>query len=158
MKLITAIIQPDKIDDVVSALAGVGVHGLTISEAHGYGRQHGHTEVFRGTSVEVDILPKVRFEIVAEDAAIDSIVNAICVAAGTNTIGDGKVWVILILYCRAYPGICMRAVYISYTADTHKNNIKNEPQSYRLNQLGSTVHSKESNNQKYYMCYSGNRA
>ena len=94
MKLITAIIQPDKIDDVVSALACVGVHGLTISEAHGYGRQHGHTEVFRGTSVEVDILPKVRFEIVAEDAAIDSIVNAICVAAGTNTIGDGKVWVI----------------------------------------------------------------
>ncbi len=52
----------------------------------------------------------------------------------------------------------MRAVYISYTADTHKNNIKNEPQSYRLNQLGSTVHSKESNNQKYYMCYSGNLA
>ena len=94
MKLITAIIQPDKIDDVVSALSGVGVHGLTISEAHGYGRQHGHTEVFRGTSVEVDILPKVRFEIVAEEAAIDSIVNAICVAAGTNTIGDGKVWVI----------------------------------------------------------------
>ncbi len=94
MKLITAIIQPDKIDDVVDALALIGIHGLTISEANGYGRQHGHTEVFRGTQVDVDFLPKVRFEIVSEDARVDDIVQAICDAACTQTIGDGKVWVI----------------------------------------------------------------
>ncbi|TCD54246.1 P-II family nitrogen regulator [Alloscardovia theropitheci] len=94
MKLITAIIQPDKLDDVADALAQVGVHGLTISEANGYGRQRGHTEVFRGTKYDIDILPKVRFEIVCEDGLVETIVQKICDAAKTGTIGDGKVWVI----------------------------------------------------------------
>ncbi|MFD0704491.1 P-II family nitrogen regulator [Alloscardovia venturai] len=94
MKLITAIIQPQKLDDVLDALSGIGIHGLTISEANGYGHQRGHTEVFRGTKYDVDILPKVRFEIVSEDVRVDEIITTICDAAGTDTIGDGKVWVI----------------------------------------------------------------
>ncbi|WP_018142916.1 P-II family nitrogen regulator [Alloscardovia criceti] len=94
MKLITAILQPEKLDDVVDALCSIGVHGLTISEAHGYGRQRGHTEVFRGTEIDVDILPKVRFEIVTTDAQADTVVRTICETARTNNIGDGKVWVV----------------------------------------------------------------
>ena len=86
MKLITAIIQPIKLDDVKAALAAVGVHGITVSEANGYGRQHGHTEVYRGAEYTVDLIPKIRVEVLADDAVIVK-------AAQTGTIGDGKVWV-----------------------------------------------------------------
>jgi nitrogen regulatory protein P-II 1 len=93
MKLITAIIKPFKLEDVKSALEGRGVQGLTVSEVSGFGRQKGHTEVYRGAEYTVDLVPKVRIEIVAEDAAADGIVDAIVAAAQTGKIGDGKVWV-----------------------------------------------------------------
>lgn len=93
MKLITAIIKPFKLDDVKSALEAAGVHGMTISEASGFGRQRGHTEVYRGAEYTVDLVPKVRVEVVTDDAQADAIVNAIVAAARTEKIGDGKVWV-----------------------------------------------------------------
>ena len=93
MKLITAIIKPFKLDDVKSALEGRGVHGLTVSEASGYGRQKGHTEVYRGAEYTVDLVPKVRLEVVVEDESVDDIVDAIVSSASTGKIGDGKVWV-----------------------------------------------------------------
>ncbi|OTA25986.1 transcriptional regulator [Alloscardovia macacae] len=93
MKLITAILQPETMDAVIEALTTLGIHGLTISEAHGYGRQRGHTEVFRSATFTVDILPKVRFEVVSEDARVNEVVDAICSAAYSGQIGDGKVWV-----------------------------------------------------------------
>jgi nitrogen regulatory protein P-II 1 len=93
MKLITAIIKPFKLEDVKSALEGRGVQGLTVSEVSGFGRQKGHTEVYRGAEYTVDLVPKVRIEIVAEDGAADGIVDAIVAAAQTGKIGDGKVWV-----------------------------------------------------------------
>ncbi len=94
MKLITAIIKPFKLEDVKSALEGRGVHGLTVSEASGYGRQKGHTEVYRGAEYTVDLVPKVRLEVVVEDDVADTVVDAIVGAAQTGKIGDGKVWVI----------------------------------------------------------------
>lgn len=94
MKLITAIIKPFKLEDVKNALEGRGVHGLTISEASGFGRQRGHTEVYRGAEYTVDLVPKVRVEIVVDDDAVDGVVEAITGAAQTGKIGDGKVWVI----------------------------------------------------------------
>lgn len=93
MKLITAIIKPFKLDDVKSALEAAGVHGMTISEASGFGRQRGHTEVYRGAEYTVDLVPKVRVEVVTDDAQADAVVDAIVVAARTEKIGDGKVWV-----------------------------------------------------------------
>ena len=93
MKLITAIIKPFKLDDVKAALEGQGVHGLTVSEASGYGRQKGHTEVYRGAEYTVDLVPKVRVEIVVDDDAAVGVVDAIIGAAQTGKIGDGKVWV-----------------------------------------------------------------
>ena len=93
MKLITAVIKPFKLEDVKSALESFGIHGLTVSEASGFGRQKGHTEVYRGAEYTVDLVPKVRIEIVAEDGAADTIVDAIVSAAQTGKIGDGKVWV-----------------------------------------------------------------
>lgn len=93
MKLITAIIKPFKLDDVKGALEGRGVHGLTVSEASGFGRQKGHTEVYRGAEYTVDLVPKVRLEIVVEDEAVDAVVDAIVSSAQTGKIGDGKVWV-----------------------------------------------------------------
>lgn len=93
MKLITAIIQPMKLDDVKSALSAVGVHGITVSEANGYGRQHGHTEVYRGAEYTVDLIPKIRVEVLADDADATTLVDVIVKAAKTGTIGDGKVWV-----------------------------------------------------------------
>lgn len=93
MKLITAIIKPFKLDDVKSALEAAGVHGMTISEASGFGRQRGHTEVYRGAEYTVDLVPKVRVEVVTEDALADAVVDAIVAAARTEKIGDGKVWV-----------------------------------------------------------------
>ncbi|MBI1351667.1 MAG: P-II family nitrogen regulator [Actinomycetales bacterium] len=93
MKLVTAIIKPFKLEDVKSALEGRGVHGLTVSEASGYGRQKGHTEVYRGAEYTVDLVPKVRLEVVVDDETVDTVVEAIVGAAQTGKIGDGKVWV-----------------------------------------------------------------
>ena len=92
-KLVTAIIQPHRLDDVKSALEGAGVHGLTVSEASGYGRQRGHTEVYRGAEYTVDLVPKVRVDVLVADEDSASIVDVIIQAAHTGKIGDGKVWV-----------------------------------------------------------------
>ena len=94
MKLVTAIIKPFKLEDVKSALEGRGGHGLTVTEASGYGRQKGHTEVYRGAEYTVDLVPKVRIEVVVEDESADEVVDAIVSGASTGKIGDGKVWVI----------------------------------------------------------------
>ena len=94
MKLVTAIIKPFKLEDVKGALEGRGVHGLTVSEASGYGRQKGHTEVYRGAEYTVDLVPKVRLEVVVEDDVVADVVDAIVSAAQTGKIGDGKIWVI----------------------------------------------------------------
>ena len=93
MKLITALIKPFKLEDVKNALEGRGVHGLTVSEASGFGRQRGHTEVYRGAEYTVDLVPKVRLEVVVDDEAAEGVVEAIVGAAQTGKIGDGKVWV-----------------------------------------------------------------
>jgi nitrogen regulatory protein P-II 1 len=93
MKLVTAIIKPFKLEDVKVAIEGRGVHGLTVSEASGFGRQKGHTEVYRGAEYTVDLVPKVRLEIVLEDEVVEDVVSAIVAAAQTGKIGDGKVWV-----------------------------------------------------------------
>ena len=93
MKLVTAIIKPHKVEDVKEALTAFGVKGLTISEASGYGRQKGQTEVYRGTEYTVDIVPKVRIEVVADDPDAADIASVIVNAARTGRIGDGKVWI-----------------------------------------------------------------
>ena len=93
MKLITAIIQPHKLDDVKSALAAAGVHGMTVSEANGYGRQRGHTEIYRGAEYRVDLMPKIRLEVLADGADVQALAERVVKAAATGTIGDGKVWV-----------------------------------------------------------------
>ncbi|MDN6801992.1 MAG: P-II family nitrogen regulator [Bifidobacterium mongoliense] len=93
MKLITAIVQPHKLDGVKTALSAAGVHGLTVSEANGYGRQRGHTEVYRGAEYTVDLIPKIRVEVLADDADAETLVSVIVKAAQSGTIGDGKVWV-----------------------------------------------------------------
>ena len=93
MKLIVAIIKPFKVDDVKSALKAKGVDGMTITEAQGFGRQRGHTEVYRGAEYEVDFVPKIRVEVVIDDDRLDEIVTTIVDSAHTGTIGDGKVWV-----------------------------------------------------------------
>jgi len=92
MKLVTAIIKPFKVDDVKEALRALGVQGMTVSEVQGFGRQRGHTEVYRGAEYTVDFVPKVRVEVVADDADAAGIVDAIVTAARTDKIGDGKVW------------------------------------------------------------------
>jgi nitrogen regulatory protein P-II 1 len=92
MKLITAIVKPHRLDDVETALREIGVHGLTVTEASGYGRQRGHTEVYRGAEYQVDLVPKVRIEVVVEDADADAVIDTIVKAAQTGKIGDGKVW------------------------------------------------------------------
>lgn len=93
MKLVTAVIKPHKVDDVKEALKGAGVHGLTVDEVKGFGRQGGHTEVYRGAEYTIDLLPKVRIEVVVDDGDADPVVDAIVGAARTDKIGDGKVWV-----------------------------------------------------------------
>src|ERR1700709_1358643 len=93
MKLITAIIKPFKLDDVKSALEVLGVQGLTVSEAQGFGRQKGHTEVYRGAEYTVDLVPKVRVEVLVNSLDADKTVDAIVEASRTGKIGDGKVWV-----------------------------------------------------------------
>ena len=94
MKLITAIIKPFKLDDVKSALEAFGVHGMTVSEASGYGRQRGHTEVYRGAEYTVDLVPKVRLEVLVADEDAEAVVDVIVGAAQTGRIGDGKVWTV----------------------------------------------------------------
>lgn len=94
MKLVTAIIKPFKLDDVKEALEVFGVAGMTVSEASGYGRQRGHSEVYRGAEYTVDFVPKLRIEVVVDDADAPAAVDAIVKAAQTGRIGDGKVWTI----------------------------------------------------------------
>ncbi|KUJ36452.1 P-II family nitrogen regulator [Streptomyces sp. NPDC093228] len=94
MKLITAVVKPFRLDTVKTALQELGVQGLTVTEASGYGRQGGHTEVYRGAEYRVDLVPKVRIEVVVEDGDADAVVDAIVKAARTGKIGDGKVWAV----------------------------------------------------------------
>ncbi len=94
MKLIVAVLKPFKLDDVKEALKSKGVQGMTITEAQGFGRQRGHTEVYRGAEYEVDFVPKLRVEVLIDDAQVDEVVDAIVASAATGKIGDGKVWVI----------------------------------------------------------------
>jgi nitrogen regulatory protein P-II 1 len=93
MKLITAVIKPHKLEDVRSALETFGVSGMTVTEASGYGRQKGHTEVYRGAEYDIALIPKVRLEIVVDDSEVDDVVGVVAKAAQTGRIGDGKVWV-----------------------------------------------------------------
>src|ERR1700735_463550 len=92
LKLITVVIKPLKLDDVKAALQAFGVRGLTITEASGYGRQRGHTEVYRGAEYQVDLVPKVRIEVLCADEAADDVIGVVVKAAQTGRIGDGKVW------------------------------------------------------------------
>ena len=92
MKLITAILKPFKLDEIKDALQAAGITGMTVSEASGFGRQKGHTEVYRGDEYTVDLVPKVRLEVLVDDADSANIVDVIVKAAGTGSIGDGKVW------------------------------------------------------------------
>lgn len=94
MKLITAIIKPAKLDDIMTALQAAELQGMTVSESKGFGRQRGHTEIYRGAEYAVDLIPKVRIEILAEDNEVENIVDVILVNANTGSIGDGKVWVV----------------------------------------------------------------
>ncbi|NBN89895.1 MAG: P-II family nitrogen regulator [Actinobacteria bacterium] len=93
MKLITAIVKPFKLDDVKDALKGIGIQGMTVSEVRGFGRQGGHSETYRGAEYTIEFVPKVRLEIVIDDADVDKAVSAIRTAANTGKIGDGKVWI-----------------------------------------------------------------
>lgn len=93
MKLITAIVKPFKVDDVRRALSAIGVHGITATEVKGFGRQKGHTELYRGAEYVVDFLPKVKLEIASTDDAVDAVLNAITASAHTGKIGDGKIFV-----------------------------------------------------------------
>src|SRR6266576_3255327 len=92
MKLVTAVVKPFKLDDIKAALETFGVNGLTVSEASGYGRQRGHTEVYRGAEYKVDLVPKLRVEVLTDDEDVDDIIDVIVKAAQTGKIGDGKVW------------------------------------------------------------------
>jgi nitrogen regulatory protein P-II 1 len=93
VKLVTAIVKPHRIDDVKDALREIGVSGLTTTDVEGFGRQRGHTEVYRGAEYQVDFVPKVKVEIVVDDGDVDGVVDAIVKAARTGKIGDGKLWV-----------------------------------------------------------------
>lgn len=92
MKLITAVIKPFKLDEVRAALLAFGVQGMTVSESSGYGRQRGHTEVYRGAEYTVELLPKVRVEILVDEEDADDVIDVVVRAARTGKIGDGKVW------------------------------------------------------------------
>ena len=94
MKLIVAVLKPFKLDEVKEALKTLGVQGMTLTEAQGFGRQRGHTEVYRGAEYEVDFVPKLRIEVLVDDAEAEAVVNAIVATAATGKIGDGKVWVV----------------------------------------------------------------
>ena len=94
MKLIMAVIKPHRLDDVKEALREIGVRGLTSIEAQGFGRQRGHTEIYRGAEYQVDFVPKVQIEVMTEDEQVQIVVDTIVKAARTGKIGDGKVWVV----------------------------------------------------------------
>lgn len=93
MRLLTAVIKPHKLEDVHSSLSSFGIHGMTVTEVRGYGRQKGHTEVYRGAEYQVDLLPKIRLEVLVEDSDVESLIEIISKSAATRSIGDGKVWV-----------------------------------------------------------------
>ena len=93
MKLVTAIIKPFKLDEVREALSAIGVQGITVTEVKGFGRQKGHTELYRGAEYVIDFLPKVKIEVVVEDSLVDNVVEAIAESARTGRIGDGKIFV-----------------------------------------------------------------
>ena len=93
MKLVTAIIKPHKLDEVKAALMSAGVAGLTVSEVRGYGRQRGHTEIYRGAEYTVEFIPKVKLEILADDASVDAVIEAVVGVARSGEVGDGKVFV-----------------------------------------------------------------
>ncbi|WP_027839465.1 P-II family nitrogen regulator [Pyruvatibacter mobilis] len=93
MRMVTAIIKPSRIDEVLNALSGIGIQGLTVTEVKGYGRQKGQTEVYRGAEYIVQLVPKVRVDVACDDAMADKIVDAIAGAAKTGKIGDGKIFV-----------------------------------------------------------------
>ena len=93
MKLVTAIIKPFKLDEVREALTAIGHNGITVTEVKGYGRQKGHTELYRGAEYVVDFLPKVKLELIVDEKMVDQVVEAIEEAAKTGKIGDGKIWV-----------------------------------------------------------------
>jgi nitrogen regulatory protein P-II 1 len=93
MKLVTAVIKPFKLDDVKAALQEVGIHGMTVSEVQGFGRQRGHTEVYRGQEYTIDFVPKIRLEVLATDDQVEAVMEAIAAGARTDKIGDGKMWV-----------------------------------------------------------------
>jgi nitrogen regulatory protein P-II 1 len=94
VKLIVAVLKPFKLGDVKDALKDLGISGMTVSEAQGFGRQRGHTEVYRGAEYEVDFVPKLRLEVVVDDYDVDRVLDAIVTSAATGKIGDGKVWTI----------------------------------------------------------------
>ncbi len=93
MKLVTAIVKPFKLDEVKDALRDVGVQGLTVTESRGFGRQRGHTEVYRGAEYQIEFVPKVKIEVLVDDALADRVVQTIIETARTGKIGDGKIWV-----------------------------------------------------------------
>ena len=93
MKLVTAIIKPFKLDEVREALTAIGHNGITVTEVKGYGRQKGHTELYRGAEYVVDFLPKVKIEAIVDDAIVEQVIDTIEEAAKTGKIGDGKIWV-----------------------------------------------------------------
>jgi nitrogen regulatory protein P-II 1 len=96
MKLLTAVIKPHKLDEVKNALEAFGVQGMTVSEASGYGRQRGHTEVYRGAEYTVDLVPKVRLEVLVDDVDAADVVDVVVKSASTGRIGDGKVWTVAV--------------------------------------------------------------
>lgn len=93
MKMVSAVIKPFKLDDVREALSEIGVTGLTVTEVKGFGRQKGHTELYRGAEYVVDFVPKVRLDLAVKEADVDRVIEVVCKAAGTGKIGDGKIFV-----------------------------------------------------------------
>jgi nitrogen regulatory protein P-II 1 len=93
MRLVTAIVKPFKLDEVKESLKSLGVQGMTVTESRGFGRQRGHTEVYRGAEYQIDFVPKVRIEVLVDEGLVDRVVDAIMNTARTGTIGDGKIWV-----------------------------------------------------------------
>ncbi len=93
MKLITAVIKPFKLDEVRQAVADIGIQGVTVTEVHGYGREQGHTETYRGAEYNVDFLPKAKIELAVDDSIAEQVMEAVCNVARTGRAGDGKVWI-----------------------------------------------------------------
>ena len=94
MKLVVAVIKPFKLEEVKDALGDVGIQGMTVTDARGFGRQKGHTEVYRGAEYQIDFIPKTRIEVAIDDEQVDEVVKAIVASARSDSIGDGKVWVV----------------------------------------------------------------